>query len=79
MKENYNQPDDYCKLYPNDLKRNTPKDFKNPNWYEINLFGDWKKHISDDLREIWHTFSDIQKMLIAENAKNQTDCYDIDL
>jgi Fe-S cluster biosynthesis and repair protein YggX len=39
---------------------------------------DWRAYISDELMEAWHTFTDHQKKLIAENAQSMADNEDWD-
>ena len=44
-----------------------------PTWRDIKRVHDWRNHISEDMAREWDTFTDRQKMLIAENAKKAAD------
>lgn len=48
-------------------------DFINPDWQNTRRVHDWRNYINDKLRAIWHTFTDDQKQVIAENADEQAD------
>lgn len=49
------------------------KDYKSPDWNNLDRVHEWKNYISEDLVMIWDTFTDIQKKVIAENADNIAD------
>ena len=40
----------------------------NPEWENTTKVHDWRNYINDDLRNIWETFTDKQKEIIAKNA-----------
>jgi hypothetical protein len=46
-------------------------DYLNPKWINTTRVHDWRNYISDDLRDIWDTFTDKQKEIIAKNADDQ--------
>lgn len=48
-----------------------PDDYRNPNWSHNNRVHEWKNHVSHQMKEIWHTFSDEQRAVIALNADEQ--------
>jgi hypothetical protein len=51
------------------MAKTTPgEDPINPNWNERDDVHNWRNYISDRLRAIWHTFTDEQKVAIADNA-----------
>jgi len=45
-----------------------PIDYQKPNWQMCSRVHDWKNYISEQMVEIWDTFSDYQKSIIAINA-----------
>lgn len=45
----------------------------NPDWENAGRVHDWRNYIDDDLRAIWDTFSDAQKIAIAKSAQRQAD------
>ncbi len=46
----------------------------NPEWDKAIKVHDWRNYISDDLKAMWETFTDIQKFAIMDNADNQASC-----
>lgn len=50
-----------------------PEDYQAPKFDEFDRPGkkihEWLSYISDAMREIWHTFTDEQKAIIATNAE----------
>jgi hypothetical protein len=61
---------------------NEPKDYLNPDWNIIArmMFIDdpsvyidniWKLHITNEVSEMWDTFTDIQKLAIARQAQRE--------
>ncbi len=48
-----------------------PKDYMNPDWNEEDRVHNWRNYISVHMQNVWHGFSDYQKAVISENAKEQ--------
>lgn len=48
-------------------------DFVSPDWNDKRRCHDWRNYISEELREIWETFTLEQKRIIARNAQNIAD------
>ena len=48
-----------------------PYNYKNPEWDKAQKVHDWRNYISEKLCEMWDTFTDEQKLAIAENAEEQ--------
>lgn len=48
-------------------------DYLNPVWAEGGRVQNWRNYINEQLREIWHTFTDEQKRVIAWNAEELAD------
>lgn len=46
-----------------------PQDCFNPRWDETEKVHDWKNYVHFELRNLWHTFNEKQKQLIANNAQ----------
>jgi gas vesicle protein len=46
-----------------------PYNYKKPEWDKVNKVHDWKNYISKKLADMWDTFTDEQKLAIAENAE----------
>jgi hypothetical protein len=46
----------------------SPEEYLHPKWNDGGCVHNWKTYIKDDLRAIWETFTDEQKLIIAENA-----------
>lgn len=43
-------------------------DWRNPQWDAATRVHDWRNYVNDELRAMWHTFSDEQQHAIAKNA-----------
>ena len=43
----------------------------NPDWGNIRKCHDWKNHISDEIADMWETFTVEQKVAIAEQAESR--------
>lgn len=43
-------------------------DWREPDWDKYERIMCWRNYVSEDLKAIWYTFSDVQKYLIAKNA-----------
>lgn len=48
---------------------NAPSDWDQPEWDKAGRVHDWKNYISDELRAMWGTFTDVQKQAIARQAE----------
>ena len=51
-----------------DIRRDGRHDWSDPQWDEARSVHDWRNYINDELRAIWHTFTDEQKQAIRNNA-----------
>ena len=47
------------------MRDNPPHDWENPDWNNIQKVHEWKGYPSDEVKSIWHSFSDVQKKLLA--------------
>jgi len=54
-----------------DTTQETPKDYLQPNWNATNRIYEWKNYIPKVQQEIWNTFSDRQKSLLAKEANKK--------
>jgi hypothetical protein len=52
------------------------EDYKAPQWKTASRVHDWKNYVSDPVKEIWSTFSDVQKELLAEGFQYTADMED---
>ena len=50
-----------------------PKDWQNPKWTEYDKVHNWRNYASDELKNIWHTFTDEQKQVIAKALDDMAD------
>lgn len=59
--------DDYLRL--------KPEEYSEPDWTppRLKYVHDWRAYIGEELRAIWPTFSEQQKLTIARNAQNLAD------
>lgn len=39
-----------------------------PKWDEAGRVHDWRNHVGENVKAIWHTFTDEQKLALAEDA-----------
>lgn len=48
-----------------------PPEYLNPDWSppRYQYVHDWRAYIGEEVREIWHTFSDHQKLVLARAAQ----------
>ena len=46
----------------------TPPDYSSPEWSKRTRVHDWRNYISEEVREMWHTFTDEQKAALARQA-----------
>lgn len=46
-------------------------DYLNPDWSVGGNVHNWKNHIMDEVRDIWDTFTDIQKLALYKQAEEQ--------
>lgn len=47
----------------------TPNDFEYPDWSNTDRVHNWLNYISEELREIWPSFTRAQKRIIARSAE----------
>jgi hypothetical protein len=57
---------------------NTPTDFSNPEWGTVSRVHNWRNYISDEVKELWSTFTDQQKQALARMAQVIADREDWD-
>lgn len=50
-----------------------PKDFLNPNWEENLVVHEWKNYPSSLVKDIWDSFTNIQKAILAANFQEMAD------
>ena len=50
-----------------------PRDTLKPEWHNVHKAHDWKNYVTDDLKNVWSTFSQIQTILIAEALQKIAD------
>lgn len=55
-----------------------PGDFENPDWKNTDIVHDWKNHVDEFVREIWDTFTDRQKAVLARGFQIKADNEDWD-
>lgn len=53
---------------PFDPPADTPADWQSPSWGAAGRVHEWKNYISDEVRAMWHTFTDEQKQAFARQA-----------
>lgn len=53
-------------------KFNTEEEFLNPDWTDTSRVHNWRNYVSDRVRQIWHTFTDEQKIALGEQAAEQS-------
>ena len=46
----------------------TPSDWAKPKWNEARKVHDWKNYISEEIAQMWHTFTEVQKQALARQA-----------
>lgn len=51
-----------------DNREYVPFDWENPNWKEEDRVHNWRNYVSDEMQEMWHTFTPLQKQAIARAA-----------
>jgi hypothetical protein len=44
-------------------------DYINPDWSDKNRVHNWKNYISDEMKAMWNSFTDAQKIAIGKNAE----------
>jgi len=42
--------------------------WNDPDWQSIDRIHDWRNHVSDQVRTMWHTFTDTQKQALQRQA-----------
>lgn len=45
------------------------EEYLNPKWENAGRVHDWRNYISNELRTVWGTFTDAQKIALGENAE----------
>jgi len=50
------------------IGRDGRHEWSDPQWDKARRVHDWRNYINDELRAIWHTFTDNQKQAIRNNA-----------
>lgn len=50
-----------------------PEDALDPTWSEARRVHDWRNYVSDHVRHLWHTFTPLQRIALAAQAKNEAD------
>lgn len=45
-----------------------PSDWESPDWQSLSVVHEWKRYVSDRVRELWHSFTDEQKIALAQQA-----------
>lgn len=51
----------------------TPKDWENPDWGNIERVHEWKLYISDEVKTMWWTFKLDQREALARQAQEMAD------
>lgn len=44
--------------------------YLNPDWENTSRVHDWRNYISEEMQQIWDTFSEEQKRVIYENTES---------
>jgi|GEM_PF-2148254 len=50
------------------------RDWKSPNWENARRIHDWRNYISEEIRDMWSTFTDGQKKALAISAEERAGC-----
>lgn len=50
----------------------------NPNWRNTHKVHDWRNYISEEVRNMWETFNEQQKIALMNQANQQAECEDWD-
>jgi hypothetical protein len=50
----------------------------NPKWDKAGRVHDWRNYVSENVRALWHTFTEEQKYALVEQADNQASYEDWD-
>jgi hypothetical protein len=72
------KPDDTITPKTQVQSQHIPSDWCTPNWNDAGYRFEWKRYISQPLREIWDTFNDLQKVVIAAAAEESASNEDAD-
>ena len=48
-------------------------DWKNPNWEYTGRVHDWRNHVSEEIKDMWDTFTDNQKQALFRRAEEEAD------
>jgi hypothetical protein len=49
------------------------EDVCNPCWESAGRVHDWRNYISDEVKELWDSFTDVQRRAIQRQAQQQAD------
>jgi hypothetical protein len=52
---------------------NVPRDWDDPYWLDTQQPDSWRHCISEDIQEIWATFTELQKQTLAADAQKRAD------
>jgi len=49
----------------------SPEEYTDPNWAEGGRVHNWRNHVGERAKALWHTFTDEQKAALAEDAEER--------
>jgi hypothetical protein len=52
-----------------DIPVDTPRDHLDPQWDQAGMVHDWRNHVSDEIMEMWDTFTPEQRAALARQAQ----------
>ena len=55
-----------------------PKDWKNPQWKVEDNIHNWRNYATENIQDLWRSFSDIQKKSISQCLQIMADKEDYD-
>ncbi|MBV7502118.1 hypothetical protein [Achromobacter sp. ACM05] len=47
----------------------TPDDYQSPDWGDCGKAHEWKNYVTEEVRGMWHTFSDELKKALARQSE----------
>lgn len=47
----------------------TPDDYLHPDWDRVDKVHDWRNHVSDEVQDLWLTFTEPQRAALARQAQ----------
>lgn len=53
-------------------------DWKSPNWESAGRIHDWRNHVSEEIQDMWDTFTDEQKRALQQQAQQQAEAEEWD-